>query len=81
MFLYFEKLVESLDVIDSYSTAKSFVASQQLTDAIGNNWPATRTPVGKNLLPELFYFKRNTDDNVASSLLNRNLITAMPEIK
>lgn len=80
VFLNIEQMVNSLDVLESYSTAKSFIASKQLIDKIGEAWPDKRTAIGKHLLPELFYFKRNTDDMVASGLLNRNLITAMPDI-
>jgi len=80
VFLNFEQMVNSMDVIESYSTAKSFMASEQLINKIGDAWPDKRTVIGKHLLPELFYFKRKTNDMVASGLLNRNLISAMPEI-
>lgn len=80
MFLNMPLIVENLTVVHAYSTAKSFIASQQLIDRIGNNWPNTKTPINKFLFADLFHFKRITDDTVASGILNRNLINAMPEI-
>jgi len=80
MFLNMPLIVEDLTVVRAYSTAKSFIASQQLIDRIGNDWPNTKIPINKFLFPELFHFKRITDDSVASGILNRNMINAMPEI-
>ena len=80
LFLNIEQMVNSFDVLDSYSTAKSFIASDQLVNKIGETWPDKKTAIGKHLFPELFYFKRQIDDAVASGLLNRNLIKTMPEI-
>ena len=80
LFLNIEQMVNSHEVIDSYSTARSFIASNQLVNKIGENWPDKKTTIGKHLFPELFYFKRKIDDVVASGLLNRNLIKNMPEI-
>ncbi len=80
LFLNIEQMVNSFDVLDSYSTAKSFIASDQLVNKIGETWPDKKTAIGKHLFPELFYFKRQIDDAIASGLLNRNLIKTMPEI-
>jgi len=80
VFLNIEQMVNSHEVIDSYSTAKSFVASDKLVSKIGDSWPDKKTAIGKHLFPELFYFKRNTDKQLASGLLNRNLVKDMPEI-
>jgi len=80
VFLNIEQMVNSRDVINSYSTAKSFMASDQLVNKIADAWPDKKTTIGKHLFPDLFYFKRKTDDLFASGLLNRNLINAMPEI-
>ena len=80
VFLNVEQMVNSHKVIDSYSTAKSFIASDQMVNHIGDAWPDKKTTIGKHLYPELFYFKHKIDDLVASGLLNRNLINAMPEI-
>jgi len=37
MFLNMPLIVEDLTVVRAYSTAKSFIASQQLIDRIGND--------------------------------------------
>ena len=44
------------------------------------NGPMRKKTIGKSLSPDLFTFKRKTDDGVASGLLNRNLIENMPWI-
>ncbi len=80
MFLNMQQMVSDLNVVRTYSTARSFLASEQLVKRIGENWPDSKTPINDYLFAELFYFKRVTDDNVASGILNRNLIDAMPEI-
>jgi hypothetical protein len=80
MFLNMPQIVSDLNVVHSYSTAKSFIASDQLIKRIGENWPDTKTPINQFLFADLFHFKRVTDDTVASGILNRNLIKAMPEI-
>ncbi len=80
LFLNLEKMIASSNVVRAYSTAKSFIASQLLVKVIGNDWPKDKTCIGKYLFPQLFYFKRTSDDVVASGLINRNLINAMPEI-
>ena len=80
VFLNTEQMIANQNVIDSYSTAKSFIASNQLITKIGETWPDKKTAIGKHLFPELFYFKYKTDDLIASGRLNRNLISSMPEI-
>ena len=80
IFLNYDQLIENNNSIHSYSTAKSFVAAQSLIDRIGKEWPSQKTPIGGHLYAELFRYKRNTDNMIASGLLNNNLINAMPEI-
>jgi len=80
MFLNMQKMVSDLNTVRSYSTAKSFIASEELVKRIGSEWPDKKTPINKFLFAELFYFKRNVDDTLASGILNHNLINTMPEI-
>ena len=83
VFLNLKQLVKSDEVINEYSTTKAFIAADSLIEKLssnGSSWPKKRTRIGKNLSPELFYFKRKTNDVVASGLLDRNLIKSMPEI-
>jgi len=80
VFLNIEQIVENQEVVHSYSTAKSFAASRQLVERIGDEWPDEKTNIGRFLLPELFRFKRKMDDMVESGMLNRNLIENMPWI-
>jgi hypothetical protein len=80
MFLNMQLIVNDLNTVRSYSTAKSFIASDHLIKRIGNNWPDKKSPINKFLFAELFHFKRKTDDTIASGILNQNLIKAMPEI-
>lgn len=80
VFLNIEQMVSSNKIVNEYSTAKSYIASDALVQRIGDSWPDKKTAIGKHLFPELFYFKRKTDDQLASGLLNRNLIDTMPDI-
>ncbi len=83
VFLNLEKLVKNNEVIDEYSTAKAFIASDTLVEKLsakGLSWPEKRTSISRDLSAEFFYFKRKTNDVVASGLLDRNLIKSMPEI-
>ncbi|MBE9564125.1 MAG: hypothetical protein IMF17_02690 [Proteobacteria bacterium] len=80
MFLNMEQMVSDLKVVRSYSTAKSFFAAEKLIKRIGKDWPDSKTPINNFLFAELFHFKRVTNNNLASGILNRNLINAMPEI-
>lgn len=80
VFLNFEQLVKNREVLHAYSTAKAFAASEQLIERIADHWPDKKSAMGKQLFPELFYFKRKTDDMVASGRINRNLIDSMPTI-
>ena len=83
VFLNLEKLIKSNEVIDEYSTAKAFITSDTLIEKLnakGLSWPEKRTCISRDLSAEFFYFKRKTNDVVASGLLDRNLIKSMPEI-
>ena len=80
VFLNIDQIIDNLDVIHEYSTAKSFIAADTLIQRIGNDWPEHKAAIGKHLYPELFCFKRKIDESLASGLLNRNLIAAMPDI-
>ncbi|MCK5263441.1 MAG: hypothetical protein KAJ92_07125, partial [Gammaproteobacteria bacterium] len=80
VFLNLDQMVKSDEVVRSLSTARAFVASDQLVERVGAEWPGENTSIGRFLFPTLFRFKRNTDDMVASGLLNRNLIENMPWI-
>jgi len=75
-----DKMIQSHDVVQAYSTARAFVAADSLVNRIADDWPEKKTAIGRLLYPELFRFKRKSDDLVASGLLNRNLIDAMPGI-
>jgi hypothetical protein len=80
LFINMELMARSKEVLHSYSTAKSFIATDQLVKRIGDKWPQRRGAISSLLFPELFRFRRKTDDMVASGLLNRNLIEVMPWI-
>lgn len=83
IFLNLEKLVKNNEVIHEYSTAKAFIASDTLIEKLnakGLSWPEKRTCISRDLSSEFFYFKRKTNDVIASGLLDRNLIKSMPEI-
>ena len=79
-FLNFDRIIDSRTVLHSYSTSKIFKASKYLVQRIGENCPDEKKAIGYFLFPELFFFKRGSDDMVASGRLNRNLINAMPDI-
>lgn len=80
VFINFELMIKNHDVIESFSTARSFVASDELVRRIGKAWPDKKTAIGDLLFPDLFRYKHKTDDMVASGLLNRNLVNAMPHV-
>jgi len=80
VFLNLDRMIDSHTLLHSYSTAKAYPASKYLIERIGDDWPGQKMAIGHYLYPELFRFKRNSDDMVASGLLNRNLINAMPDI-
>jgi len=80
LFLNFDQLIKNHDITHSYSTAKSYIASDSLVKRVGKSWPEKKSPIDKFLFPELFRFKHSSDDQVASGLLNRNLIDTMPVI-
>lgn len=67
----------------SYSTAKSFRASPEFRELLGDTaWPSQgRQPIGERLLPKLFGFKRHlSGDPETHGLLEENLIRPMPWI-
>ena len=85
VFINIEQMINSNEIVHEYSTAKAFPASKKLIKRIGQTWtdkgwPDKKTPIGSHLYPELFYFKRKIDEQLASDMLNRNLINTMPEI-
>ncbi len=80
LFLNLELITRSPEVITALSTAKSFLASEMLENRIGHAWPQKRTAIGHFLFPDLFRFRRKTNDMFASGLLNRNLVDEMPMI-
>ncbi len=80
VFLNFDMLLENQNVIHAFSTARSYLASKQFVERVGDQWPQSKASIGRYLYPDMFSFKRKSDDMVASGLLNRNLITAMPGI-
>ncbi len=80
LFLNIDQIIKNQEIIHAYSTAKSFIAADSLVERIGDKWPDKKTPIENNLFPELFRFKNASDDTLASGLLNRNLLSAMPNI-
>lgn len=80
LFLNLDQLIKNQMIVHAYSTTKSFIAADSLVKHLSGKWPANKTPLGKNLHAELFRFKKTSDDMVASGLLNRNLLAAMPHI-
>ncbi|VAW51507.1 hypothetical protein MNBD_GAMMA05-1760 [hydrothermal vent metagenome] len=71
MFLNMQKMVSNLNTVRSYSTAKSFIASEELIKRIGSDWPDKKTSINNFLFAELFYFKRNLDDMLASGIYSK----------
>jgi len=80
LFLNIDQIINNQDIIRAYSTAKSYKAADSFVERVGKQWPDKKTPIGSHLFPELFRFKKASDDSLASGLLNRNLLTAMPYI-
>lgn len=80
LMLNLDQLVKTSEVVKAYSTAKSFSPSTNLLKQVGIFWPDKKTPIGQDLFPEAFYFRKDSDEHVAGGLLNRNLIKAMPNI-
>lgn len=80
LFLNLDKLIKNQDMIHAYSTAKSYLAADSFIERLGDAWPDEPTPIQTKLYPEFFTFKNETDDMVASGILNRNLLHAMPGI-
>jgi hypothetical protein len=88
LFLHLDKFVEMGSFGNflprkAYSTSTCYTASQGLRDLLGDNaWPIDgREPIGENLLPELFGFKRHiSGDSEIHGHLEKNLISPMPWI-
>ncbi|RDH81426.1 MAG: hypothetical protein DIZ80_15170 [endosymbiont of Galathealinum brachiosum] len=80
IFLNLDKLINNTVIKHTYSTAKAFQASDELIKLVNTNWPDKKSAFNRRLLPEHFYFKHNTDNTLASGILNHNLIKSMPEI-
>ena len=80
LFLNLDKLIKNQDMIHAYSTAKSYLAADSFIERLGDVWPDEPTLIQTKLYPEFFTFKNETDDMVASGILNRNLLHAMPGI-
>ena len=66
-----------INAIKSLSTSKVFAASKQLLESIGSDYceDGNSMEIGKYLSPELFNFKRQSNDH-----MENNLINAMPYI-
>ncbi len=80
LFLNYDQIISNDEIVHAYSTAKSFIAADSLLERVADKWPNKKTPIENNLFPELFRFKNTSDDMLASGLLNRNLLDAMPDI-
>lgn len=81
LFLNMDKLLHDHNVLRAYSTSKSFIASKDLVERIGEAWPQTPTELGNRLEADQFYFVNDMEGVFeASGFLNRNLINAMPGI-
>lgn len=80
LFLDFEKIIKNREVINTFSTSKSFKASKDLIKRLADDWPERKSAIAGRLFPDLFSYSRKSDNMVASGLLNRNLIDAMPNI-
>jgi len=82
LLLKLDRLVEKSDsdkihALKSLSTSKVFTASKQLIESMDTNCcnNGEVKHIGKQLKPEMFSFKRQSDDH-----MDRNLIDAMPYI-
>lgn len=66
----------------SSSTAKSYVASQELRTTLGDiAWPETgHQAIGSDLQPQWFHFQRSRAGKVPEDRLEANLLPAMPWI-
>jgi len=81
LFLNYDQIISNHEIVHAYSTAKSFIAADSFVKRVADKWPNKKTPIENNLFPELFRFKNTSDDMLASGLLNRNLLNAMPDIQ
>ncbi|MCA9818065.1 MAG: hypothetical protein KC652_23335 [Cyanobacteria bacterium HKST-UBA01] len=84
LFLHYEKLIE-LDAagdyrpIRSYSTSKSFPAAPSFEERVAASWPsAGRRAIACDLMPDLFYFKRDVpNDPESEGRLEKNILSSM----
>ncbi len=88
LFLHLDKLLKpqngSIKPFKVYSTSKSYVVSELFEEALGKEyeWKAQKgEPIGANLKPEFFYFKRSTEPTVeGKDHIENNILVAMPLI-
>jgi hypothetical protein len=67
--------------VQSLSTAKVFHMADGLAARLAGRIPATPTPIGERLTPDLFYFRRKIQsDEEGRGHLELNLIRFMPQI-
>ena len=83
LFLNLDKLIEAKEsqfiAEESHSTSKYFKASTEIRAQYKNS--VNREPIGKNLLPEFFYYKREIEKDVEGhSRLEHNILDVMPWI-
>lgn len=83
LLLRLEHLVKRQDLVRSLSTSRVYPAAAHLEKQLGDEcWPEKgKIAIGKLLTPDLFYFRRQLDDqNLESLQLEQNLMHAMPSI-
>ena len=83
LFIHLEKLLlkdnHDYVVSETYSTSKRFALNPDLIDRFKD--AVNNKEIGRDLTAELFYFKRNTHDDVEGyHHLEKNIISAMPSI-
>ncbi|MCW9014302.1 MAG: hypothetical protein OQL06_11010 [Gammaproteobacteria bacterium] len=79
LFLNMDLLVSDRSPVESYSTSKCFRASAEVQAMY--EWIDNRKNIGKNLIPEFFYYKRNVISDIESQgHLESNLLPVMPWI-
>lgn len=87
LFLNFSRLVTTnsdgtFQAAHSYSTSRSFHAADKFIKGLSDyNWSTEKSPIDTLLAPELFYFKKEIEDDVEGQKhLERNLLKLMPYI-
>lgn len=82
LFLHKHKIIDMADgspePVRQLSTAKVFRAADELIQRVGSMWPMMRKSIGVKLYPDLFYFRRDSDQ--AFEQIENNLIGSMPAI-